>query len=299
MDTSAARAAHRTIARIGATVTVGLIATAALTIGHGSPGPDAESVPLTQPTPVVTPVLTPVVTIPRPVILLYGDSLAWEAQDHFVGAFAGRPGVRVVPQTFPGTAICDFLDSMRRDALRLQPGAVVVEFSGNAFTSCMKDAAGQPLSGQAYEDRYRADAEAVVGIFGPIGAHVWFAGAPIPRPDGGRHFNGGRLNAMYREIASERPGVVEFTDAGAAVLDQGRWTATLPCRADEPCRGGTDAAGRPVNGVRAPDGDHFCPASDAAKARVGGACPVWSSGAFRYGRAMAAPVLAALESRAA
>ena len=55
--------------------------------------------------------------------------------------------------TFGGTAICDFLDLMRTDALRLQPGAVVVEFSGNAFTACMMDAAGQPLAGAAYEAR--------------------------------------------------------------------------------------------------------------------------------------------------
>jgi hypothetical protein len=203
-----------------------------------------------------------------------------------------------VAHTFGGTAICDFLNLMRSDALTLQPGAVVVEFSGNAFTACMMDDAGQPLTGAAYEERYRGDAEAVVGIFGPMGAHVYFAGAPIPRPDAGRHYNGGKLNGMYEQIASAHPDVAEFVDAGASVLDHGRWTATRPCLPEEPCPGATDGSGARVVPVRAPDGDHFCPVARTPRSGVTGACAVWSGGAYRFGRAMAAPVLLALDPRA-
>src|SRR4029079_9760983 len=135
--------------------------------------------------------------------------------------FPDLPEGTVVTRTFVGTAICDFLDKMRTDALLLQPRSVVVEFSGNAFTPCMKDAAGEPLRGEAYDERSRADAEAVMGIFGPIGAHVWFAGAPIPRPDGRPHFNGGRLDPLYRELAARPGDATDFVDSGAAVLDHG------------------------------------------------------------------------------
>jgi hypothetical protein len=36
---------------------------------------------------------------------------------------------------------------------------------------------------------------------------------------------------------------------------------------------------------------HFCPASPAAIRGVSGECPVWSSGAFRFGTAIAKPVI--------
>ncbi|HVM67739.1 MAG TPA: hypothetical protein VMU14_22890 [Acidimicrobiales bacterium] len=76
----------------------------------------------------------------------------------------------------------------------------------------------------------------------------------------------------------------------------GRWTETLPCLPGEPCTGGRDANGTPVNVVRAPDGAHFCPGAPAAVRGVTAGCPVWSSGSWRFGNAMAAPVIAELAS---
>ena len=84
--------------------------------------------------------------ITRPVVVLYGDSLAWESREHFAAAFAGRTDVQVHTRTLGGTAICDWLDVMRADAVELAPGAVVIEFSGNALTPCMQDAHGEPLT---------------------------------------------------------------------------------------------------------------------------------------------------------
>ncbi len=292
------RTGHRVrtvVGAVGATVLAGLIGVASFGAGLAattSLGPhvrDEIHVEARADAPAPT---------PRPVVVLYGDSLSWEAQNHFVAAFASRPDVKVVTHTFGGTAICDFLNLMRADALTLQPGAVVVEFSGNAFTGCMMDAVGEPLAGAAYEERYRSDAEAVVGIFGPMGAHVYFAGAPIGRPDAAQHYNGGKLNGLYEQIASAHPDVAEFVDAGAAVLDHGRWTATLPCMPGEPCPGAFDGSGALVVPVRAPDGAHFCPVVRPAKAGVTGSCGVWSGGAYRYGLAMAAPVLRSLDARA-
>ena len=229
-------------------------------------------------------------------MVLYGDSLAWEAQDAFVQALADHSGVQVVVRTFGGTAICDWLDEMAADAATLAPGAVVVEFSGNAFTPCMHDANGQPLAESALVERYATDAATVVATFAPIGTQIVFAGSPIPRSaEHSGDFNGGRLNALYEQIGQARDGV-RYVDAGAAVLDSGHWTLTLPCLPVEPCTGGFDAAGQAVNVVRASDGGHFCPASSDAVRGVTGECPVWSSGAFRYGTALARPVIESLEA---
>jgi len=225
----------------------------------------------------------------RASVVLYGDSLAWEARDAFVTSFAGRADV--TDRTFGGTAICDWLETMAADALGIQPGAVVVEFSGNSFTPCMFSADGAALRDGALIDRYRADAESVITMFVHSGTQVVFAGSPAAPPAAGRP----ALNDVYERLADEHDGV-HYVDAGAAVLDEGRWTATLPCLAAEPCEGGVDDNGAPANAVRAPDGLHFCPAGTEALDGVTGTCSVWSSGAFRFGVAMAAPLVAALDA---
>ena len=235
-----------------------------------------------------------VAPIAKPLVILYGDSLAWEAEDAFVAAFAGRPDVQVLTRTYGGTAICDWFDEMQADAAALAPGAVVLEFTGNTLTPCVQDANGHGLVDEAAWAKYRADAQTAIDIFAPTNTRVFLAGAPISRAQEiTGDYHGGIVNAMYAAIADQHDDVA-YVDAGAAVLDHGHWTATLPCLPSEPCTGGTDLLDRGVNLVRAPDGGHFCPAAEEAKRGVVAACPVWSSGAYRYGNAMAAPVLAAL-----
>ena len=56
-------------------------------------------------------------------VILYGDSLAWEAQDSFRAALAARGISDVTTETFGGTAICDWLPQMRHDRAVLQPDA--------------------------------------------------------------------------------------------------------------------------------------------------------------------------------
>jgi hypothetical protein len=46
-----------------------------------------------------------------------------------------------------------------------------------------------------------------------------------------------------------------------------------------------------VNIVRAPDGAHFCPTAPAAVRGVTNKCQVYSSGAYRYGVALASFIL--------
>jgi hypothetical protein len=229
-------------------------------------------------------------------VVLYGDSLAWEAREHFRDALLAAGVADVRTFTFGGTAICDWLDRIRVDAAQLRPTAVVVEFSGNALTPCMTDPAGQSLaaSPDAYHAKYADDARALLSILEPSGTRVYFAGAPKNRRAEDSHdAQAGWLNDIYSELAAESTDA-SYVDAGAAVLRRGHWTDTLPCQAGEPCTGGADTAGRPVNVVRAPDGGHFCPGAPDSNRGVTDECPVWSSGAHRYGLAMAGAVIADL-----
>jgi hypothetical protein len=226
-------------------------------------------------------------------IILYGDSLASEAQGYFRDALAAAGVGNVRTSTFGGTAICDWLDRMRSDAATLHPTAVVVEFSGNALTPCMLDGQGQSFAValNAYYRKYVNDAREVLRIFTTSGTRVYFAGAPKTRvAEETNDLNAGLLNTTYADLAAETPDA-RFVGAGDALLHDGHWTETLPCLASEPCTGGADANGRGINVVRAPDGGHFCPGAPGATRGVTGTCPVWSSGAFRYGNAMAAAVI--------
>ncbi|MEO1058249.1 MAG: hypothetical protein AAFY28_15165, partial [Actinomycetota bacterium] len=233
----------------------------------------------------------PAPPLARPSVVLYGDSLAWEARHAFEFVLAERPDVRVEQRTFGGTAICDWHGAMADDAVAVHPGLVVVAFSGNNFTPCMADDAGHPLTGAALVERYASDAALVIDVFAGRGVEVVFAGAPIPASHTiGAPSIAAQVNARYLALAAQHDHV-DYTDAGAAVLtDDGRWTATLPCLPDEPCAG-VDQAGNGVNVVRAPDGLHFCPTAPDAARGVTGECPEWSSGAFRFGAALAQPVI--------
>lgn len=236
----------------------------------------------------------------RPVVVLYGDSLAWEARHIFEQALADHP-VEVITRTFGGTAICDWHDEMAIDAATLRPGLVVIEFVGNNYTPCMQDQAGEALVGDALVDRYAADAETAVALFASIDAQIVFAGAPIARPSTATlDLHRAPLNVVYQELG-ERLDHVHYVDAGSTVLDDGEWAATLPCLPVEPCPDASPDSAAAANSVRAPDGLHFCPASAEASRGVTGDCPVWSSGAFRYGIALAQPALESLAaiSRAA
>ncbi len=206
----------------------------------------------------------------RPPVILYGDSISYEAQ----GAFAWElPGVDVIQSNFPTTAVCTYLDQMAGDIDRYHPAAVVLEFAGNSITPCMGG-----LTGQALIDKYAADAEAATAIFASRGIPVYWMSAPLlpgwpfdPTPG---------LRTVYRDLAARWGSLVSYTDAGQSVLANGAYTDTLPCLSWEGpaqgCQGGQIV-------VRSPDRVHFCP--------VGGApCPVYSSGGWRFGTAMAAPV---------
>jgi len=290
------------VAVVGTLLLLGVAVSAARVVGDQSSTRAARPAPTATATPDAGP-RTLTASIPdtsaenasEPRIVLYGDSLSSESQGFFA-EFLIRNGITdVQTRSFGGTALCDYLDDMREDAAVLHPTTVVIEFSGNAFTPCMQDANGTPVTGDEYFARYRDAATEALRIFAPSGTHVYFVGTPVSRrTEETRNRNSESLNRLYASLSTM--GLSTYVDAGAAVLDHGHWTETLPCLADEPCAGTTDTSGTPTNVVRAPDGVHFCPGAPSAVRGVTDGCPVWSSGAFRFGSAMATPVVQELNA---
>lgn len=228
---------------------------------------------------------------PGPQILLYGDSLVYEAEPYARHLMSDVARVEGTVGGVGGSATCDWLPGMRADAGRYRPKAVVIAFSGNAFGPCMRGRDGKPLQGDAWLARYREATREVIAIFTGIGAQVWIGTSPISLVAEKRGQDDvWRLARMAHELASQNP-MVHVADAAAGLLDHGYWTRTRPCLTNELCIGGVDEHGRRVNVVRAPDTAHFCPVPYNGVTKR---CPVDSSGAFRYALGLLVPVFRAM-----
>jgi hypothetical protein len=277
---------------VGAAIAVGSIVSGSGAASHTTPQRQAPLATRNSATAAVVAVPAPQGGPPLEdiTVILYGDSLAWEAQEFFRDRLVAA-GVRDVrTETHGGTAICDWFDEMQRDAAAVHPDVVVLEFSGNALTPCMMNAERVSLATDraAWHQKYVNDAEEAVRIFAASGTRVYLTGSPRSRAAELRNDPDiNWFNSMYEALATYSPQTA-YLDAGAAVLRDGRWTETLPCLPGEPC------AGSGVNVVRAPDGGHFCPDAPDAMRGVTVACTAWSSGAYRYGTSMADGVVARL-----
>jgi len=222
---------------------------------------------------------------PGPVaVVLFGDSLAAQAAPYF-DRLVEHAGATATNNVFGGTAVCDWLPTMRRVAAS-HPQAVVLEFTGNSFTPCMK---GCPAESSSDVTKYCVDMTSAIGVFLAVGTHVFLAGTPIDYAQWVAHDpHWDDLNRAFAALAAKHPGVVTYVDAGMAVEGQGgAFVSTLPCLVTEPCNGPT-VAGVRTNVVRAPDGVHFCSLTTGTEE-----CRGYSSGAFRFASAMAIPVIRA------
>jgi hypothetical protein len=220
---------------------------------------------------------------PRPggLVLLYGDSLATEASGDFVNELRRTTDADVITRVVPGEAPCDALDDMQAD-VALRPAVVVISYSGNNGTPCIRGPGGEVLSGDALVARYDADVRQATEMFATAGARVVLVGGPeAPGLPGGAS---GVIADDYRRIVNEWAGRdlgrVRYAPAGAAVSGPGgAFAAQLPCRAEEGaaqgCAGGEVA-------VRNADQIHFCPGHYTTLR-----CDVPSPGARRFGDEMA------------
>jgi hypothetical protein len=201
-------------------------------------------------------------------LVLVGDSLADESAPVIEYFTAGLP---IVSRHMGGTAPCDWLDD---DLQATSRSVVVITFTGNNLTPCMLDAAGAQLRGDALVAKYRTDVATLVDRARAAGAWVVLVGQPNHRSTMGHDQQVAGINAAYRAIAERLPRVA-FVDAGAAVESpDGSYTDRLPCTMLD-----TDCSADGTTVVRG-DGLHFCPVVKVHP------CPVWSSGAMRYGLAI-------------
>ncbi len=228
-------------------------------------------------------------------VALYGDSVAHSVQEHVDIALDTGLRIDLYPRTFPGSSVCDWFDAVEQDLVGREFWAVILLFSNNTFTDCMADEAGDPLVGEASFAKYESDLRRLVDRFRETGAFVYL---PTFANNRGAAERGEQamvpFNSLFAQLASEDDGVF-VVDAAAAVLDaDGNYTETLPCLDHEPCVGGVDADGIGFNYVREGDGTHFCSGGFGDGVPIEpGACPAWSSGAFRYAGAMTAPIIEA------
>jgi hypothetical protein len=164
---------------------------------------------------------------------------------------------------------------------------VVLEFVGNNVTPCMRGPTG-PLTGEDLLRKYRDDARTATEIFAGAGVRVYWMGAPstatTEEPVFARVRHGYEAESGRLTFATPPLRRVRYVDAGLAVLDGGRFAATLPCLPSEGAGEGCVDGHIPV---RARDGLHFCPV------RTGPGddrCPIYSGGAVRFGLSMAQPI---------
>ena len=223
-------------------------------------------------------------------VVIFGDSLTYQAEPYFNLLVQAGGKAAVSDFAFGGTAVCDWLPKMRAVANSQHPQVAVLEFAGNSFTSCMD---GCVAGSHAAVSRYCSNLSVAIQVFVTAGTHVFLDGAPIDYQQWVTHDPHWKdLDNAIAALAEKYPGLVTYVDAGRAVEgpDQS-YVWTLPCLYFEPCTG-PEIGGARSNVVRSPDGTHFCVGqSGNAVGQVDG-CRSYSSGAFRFAAAMAAPVMA-------
>lgn len=212
-------------------------------------------------------------SVPFDRLVLVGDSLAAETAPviEFV-----TPGKVLVQKFFGGTAPCDWID----DDLEATPTTVVViTFTGNNVTPCMLDSTGAKLIDEPLVENYRAAVGMLIEQAAAAGAWVVLVGQPLHYPAMGTELETEGINAAYREYA-DTMSRVSYVDAGRFVeTPDGRYTDRLPCLHVD-----IDCAPDGTTVVRG-DGVHFCPVVGVFP------CPVWSSGAIRFGLGIAAAAI--------
>lgn len=210
-------------------------------------------------------------------VTIYGDSLTVQAEP-YLDQVASRLRVDLTARAAPGTAPCDYLSVLRDDLASSPPDVVVFAFSGNSFITCMRDASGNPLTGNALLTKYRDDVVAAVADATRARRPIVLASPPISI---GRETEWQLLDAFYRELATTRPGV-HYLDAGTGIAPHGHFAFEQRCLRAETKMAETASVCRSIRSsitVRSPDGLHFCVEATAVAPLH---CPTYASGARRY-----------------
>ena len=236
-------------------------------------------------------------TTPHPYrVAFFGDSFGYQAAPYLAADLEATHHIAVTLGAWPGGTMCAALPQIASTVAKVHPDVVVIQYYGTAFFACAQHA---PWASPAWiADYKRNTVQAVKTILaGERHAFVILTDAPAnlppPAPD-----ERARIKDAYREVAAEFPGRVIYVDAGRSVEHQdGTWAASLPCTHREITKGRCSGPFvSEVNGVRsirvrADNTVHFCPLLDSAGTIPPPGCPSYSSGAYRFARAMAIPVI--------
>lgn len=220
-------------------------------------------------------------------VIYFGDSLASETLDTVTEQLEDTGQVTVSSSTFPGLALCDFLevenaavpavDRIYQRVLNERPDVVVLQFWGNPFTECIRDAG---FDTEAYYNQYfwnalnagiqvGAAADAA-GVARPT--ILWVLQGPQsynPPLPAGTKSRPERLNEIYTFAANYFGDAV--SDAGFHVSlaatfapppgSRYTWTQYLPCTDAErgtPLCTHPEAYGGVTQIHKADDHVHFC-----------------------------------------
>ncbi len=226
----------------------------------------------------------------RPVVGVYGDSIAYQAAPWFDAAIHDA-GAVVVGFRFPGLAACDLVRSVRADlALPVgqRPRVIVVSTVGNSLSGCMRGLDGELATVgsdgyfASYERAIREIAEAATAARVPF-VFTW---GPSSSPFLSNWTGRDHLGLIAARVAEDHPGM-SVAHAGAVVLDDDdQFRVWLPCRSDETS---TPACvdGQVRIRVSEVNAHFYCPDSEVLPGGWPRPCPVSSPGAHRYGAELA------------
>jgi len=227
-----------------------------------------------------------------PTVLYYGDSLAAEAAPYVRDIISANNKAVLVNRTYPGSSPCDWTPALALDLSRGTPSAVIIETFGNNISACqIHNGVRARGGGSAYWLQYQRDLENFMSRLAPQ-TPVWLTAAPAASNDlAGGVSHKALMLALMQKLAANRPNTFAI-DAGHAVeTSSGGYAASMACLVSEDC---SNYISLGMNRMHAYDGLHFCPAIRKATIALLRHCPVYASGAWRFGTAQATPVVRAL-----
>lgn len=218
-----------------------------------------------------------------PLAVLYGDTLMQESGPVVDAGLSGPAGWVVINSAAPAVSACDMVARLRADLVDYRPDVVAIETHGGSLTPCMRIGDRQlTRDDPEFIERHRQALRDFFRLATEAGATVVYVDVPPDGSEAAEAFQR-ELAGIAREVVDEYPGSV-FADGPRAALGGDVWTATLPCLPSEvdldDCENGRIQ-------IRAPDRVSFCPDGYATiqDALIG--CRAYSSGARRYGDAIA------------
>ncbi len=231
---------------------------------------------------------------------IYGDSIAFQAMP-WSDAAVGDRGLRVRGLRFPGLAACDLVASVRNDLaapMAHRPRVVAVSLVGNSVTDCMRTAGGEfaEVNSPEYLDAYELALRRLAEATGAAGVPMIYTWGPTSSPFGTTWDGSVHVALIAAAMVEEYPHL-RIVDVGASVMGpDGDYGVVLPCLPDESTADGCTEGEIRIR-VSQADGHFHCRESEVAPSGWPRPCPVYSSGARRYGEALAAEVLFEWDAR--